>query len=95
MVLDGHLYLVNISTISELEVFQICLDYWNDLAQNLYNESPVVRTGYQAAADDVPLVTPRRRLYAPVLTKVRTIVISRMAKPEEIIIVEVCLLLFR
>jgi hypothetical protein len=33
--------------------------------------------------------TPRRRMYAEVLSKVRHVIIARMAKPEEVIVVEV------
>jgi hypothetical protein len=32
--------------------------------------------------------TPRRRMYAEVLSKVRHVIIARMAKPEEVIVVE-------
>ena len=31
---------------------------------------------------------PRRQLYAPILTQVRRVMISRMAKPEEVLVVE-------
>ena len=31
---------------------------------------------------------PRRLLYIPVLSRVRVVIISRMAKPEEVLVVE-------
>lgn len=35
-----------------------------------------------------PTKTPRRALYAPLLSQVRAILIGRMAKPEEVLVVE-------
>lgn len=79
-------YLVLISEVEEVEIFKICLEYWNGLASDLYKENPFVTTS--------PLfvtklnVGTRRLFYCPVLTKVRYIMISRMAKPEEVLVVE-------
>jgi exportin-1 len=68
-------YLVMISEVEDVEIFKICLEYWNSLAADLYKESP-----YGAGS--------RRQFYAKVLSKVRYIMISRMAKPEEVLVVE-------
>lgn len=38
-VLEGLAYLVKISYVDDVEVFKICLDYWNSFAQNLYHSS--------------------------------------------------------
>eukprot|EP01126_Amoeba_proteus_P042787 TRINITY_DN4660_c0_g1_i9.p1 TRINITY_DN4660_c0_g1~~TRINITY_DN4660_c0_g1_i9.p1 ORF type:complete len:1066 (-),score=260.84 TRINITY_DN4660_c0_g1_i9:458-3655(-) len=90
MILDGHYYLVKISNVEDIEIFRICLDYWYQLASTLYQEAPVA----------CPLLldnrspggggggNQRRVIYEPVLSKVREVVISRMAKPEEVIVVE-------
>lgn len=49
--------------------------------------SPTARI--QTAGYVIPFSqTPRRKLYQPVLTKIRYIMIGRMAKPEEVLIVE-------
>lgn len=84
-------YLLLISEVEEVEIFKICLEYWNALAADLYRENPF--TGVSAT----PLILPRgpnsvvplrRQLYQPVLTKLRYIMIGRMAKPEEVLVVE-------
>ncbi|GFQ86528.1 exportin-1 [Trichonephila clavata] len=76
-------YLLLISEVEEVEIFKICLEYWNNLAADLYKESPT------SGKLMMPMVVPlRRQLYQPVLTKLRYIVIGRMAKPEEVLVVE-------
>nr|MBE5725623.1 embargoed [Cucujiformia] len=65
-------YLVLISEVEEVEIFKICLEYWNSLASVLYRDVP----------------NGRRALYHDVLNKIRYIMISRMAKPEEVLVVE-------
>lgn len=70
-------YLVMISEVEDVELFKICLEYWNSLASDLYKENPY---GQPAGA--------RRQFYSSILSKVRTIMISRMAKPEEVLVVE-------
>lgn len=87
MVIDGHFYLVQLSTVDDLEVFRICLDYWHQLTSDLYHEAPV---NSPLMLESFSASTPRRQLYKDVLSKVRDVVISRMAKPEEVIVVEVC-----
>lgn len=86
MVIDGHFYLVQLSTVDDIEVFRICLDYWHQLTSDLYHEAPV---NSPLMLDSFSASTPRRQLYKDVLSKVRDVVISRMAKPEEVIVVEV------
>lgn len=71
-------YLVLISAVEEVEIFKICLEYWNQLCPDLYRENPFTSVK----------VPPRRMFYSQVLTKVRYIMISRMAKPEEVLVVE-------
>lgn len=72
-------YLVLISEVEEVEIFKICLEYWNNLSAELYREAPYTGPIY---------FTSRRGLYNEVLNKVRYIMISRMAKPEEVLVVE-------
>jgi exportin-1 len=69
-------YLVMISEVEDVELFKICLEYWNSLAADLYKENPYGSPGQ------------RRAFYASILSKVRFIMISRMAKPEEVLVVE-------
>lgn len=71
------------------EVFKIALDYWNFFVPDVY---ATVTTGLADAnapfAFGGPAAAPaaagRRALYAPVLSKLRLLMISRMAKPEEV-----------
>ncbi|XP_014099423.1 exportin-1 [Bactrocera oleae] len=87
------LYLVMISEVEDVEVFKICMEYWNNLVEDLYNsETFVGATTHITQTDAVSLakrnVFPRRRFYGNILSKVRYIMISRMAKPEEVLVVE-------
>ncbi|EFA79631.1 exportin 1 [Heterostelium album PN500] len=72
----GHEILIHCSNVDDIEIFKICLEYWNFLSSNLYTETPFLNG------------PPRLNLYKPILSKVRVVLISRMAKPEEVIVVE-------
>eukprot|EP00051_Salpingoeca_urceolata_P013954 m.176775 g.176775 ORF g.176775 m.176775 type:complete len:1074 (+) comp17952_c4_seq1:181-3402(+) len=92
LLLHGLDYLVRISEVDEPEIFKICLEYWNALAASLYTET-VNPFGGAAAASPLmlgaaPQASPRRMLYAPILSRVRLVMISKMAKPEEVLVVE-------
>ncbi|KAG7260826.1 hypothetical protein CRUP_011793 [Coryphaenoides rupestris] len=80
-------YMLLVSEVEETEIFKICLEYWNHLAAELYRESPFSTSPLLSGNQhfDVP---PRRQLYLPVLSKVRLLMVSRMAKPEEVLVVE-------
>ncbi|KAK0406115.1 hypothetical protein QR680_018378 [Steinernema hermaphroditum] len=85
-------YLLKISEVEDVEVFKICLDYWNWLTTELYRENPFPTSApllISAAfmTNRMPDV-PRRTLYDETLSRLRTIMISRMAKPEEVLVVE-------
>ncbi|CAF1524233.1 unnamed protein product [Adineta ricciae] len=79
-------YLVLISEVDEIEIFKICLEYWNILSAELYRDVPFQRTAssYLGRSGD----NTRQQLYAAILSKVRRIMISRMARPEEVLVVE-------
>ena len=91
-------YLLLISEVDEVEIFKICLEYWNTLAADLYHECPYTHTHTSTlfmsrptggVSSAIGAAFPQRRnFYQPVLTKVRYIMISRMAKPEEVLVVE-------
>ncbi|XP_013415271.1 exportin-1 isoform X2 [Lingula anatina] len=82
-------YLILISEVEETEIFKICLEYWNTLAADLYRESPFSASQTPLLIGRMADVPPSRRaLYTPVLSKVRGVMISRMAKPEEVLVVE-------
>ncbi|EGG16820.1 exportin 1 [Cavenderia fasciculata] len=75
----AHDYLINISNVDDVEIFKICLEYWNFLSQNLYVDN---------ASYTLLTTPPRLLLYKSILARVRTVLISKMAKPEEVIVVE-------
>uniref|UniRef100_A0A0K8SDD3 Exportin-1 n=1 Tax=Lygus hesperus TaxID=30085 RepID=A0A0K8SDD3_LYGHE len=90
-------YLVLISEVEEVEIFKICLEYWSALAANLYKDNPFSVQPFlysnklfrgPVEAFRGPACSSPCAFYAPVLSKVRYIMISRMAKPEEVLVVE-------
>lgn len=100
--LMGLEYLINISYVDDTEVFKVCLDYWNSLVLELFEahnnfDNPAV--GQNMMGLQLPLPTgmvdghgsqlvQRRQLYAGPMSKLRLLMICRMAKPEEVLIVE-------
>ena len=89
MLLKAHDYLVEVSKVDETEIFKSCLEYWNFISSHLYlsERQPSASTSlFLNFSNQVSL--PRRQIYASTLSKVRRVMISKMAKPEEVIIVE-------
>ena len=62
-------YLVLISEVDEIEIFKICLEYWNILSAELYRDAPFQRTAssYLGRSGD----NTRQQFYAVILSKVR------------------------
>lgn len=71
-------YLIQISEVDEVEIFKICLEYWNSFANRLY----------QARGSAVPCMPLDQTMYPRILSTLRYIIIARMAKPEEVLVVE-------
>ncbi|KAL6509193.1 Exportin-1 [Orobanche gracilis] len=101
--LMGLEYLIQISYVDDTEVFKVCLDYWNTLIFDLF-EAKRNMDNPAATANMIGLQMPllagmadgigssqlmkRLQLYAVPLPKLRLLMICRMAKPEEVLIVE-------
>ncbi|XP_074560822.1 protein EXPORTIN 1A-like [Curcuma longa] len=100
--LMGLEYLIGISYVDDTEVFKVCLDYWNLLVLELFEahhnlENPALTASLMGLQPTLmpevvdglasPLIQ-RRQLYSVPLSKLRTLMICRMAKPEEVLIVE-------
>ncbi|GKV06987.1 hypothetical protein SLEP1_g18801 [Rubroshorea leprosula] len=101
--LMGLEYLINISYVDDTEVFKVCLDYWNSLVLELFDahhniDNPAV-TASLMGLQPMPMLPvmvdglgtqlmQRRQLYAGTMSKLRMLMICRMAKPEEVLIVE-------
>ncbi|KAL7003799.1 Exportin-1 [Sarracenia purpurea var. burkii] len=97
----GLEYLINISYVDDTEVFKVCLYYWNSLVVELF-EGQYNLDNAPAVANMMGLQVPfpgmvdgigsqllqRRQLYAGPMSKLRLLMICRMAKPEEVLIVE-------
>jgi len=84
LVIDAHFYMVQISQVEELEVFKICLEYWATFTAELYHETNTP----QGILNLNSSPSGRRLMYTDVLSKLRHVIIGRMAKPEEVIVVE-------
>ncbi|KAK8210264.1 Karyopherin transporter [Zalaria obscura] len=102
--LHGHLYLIRISQIDDREIFKICLEYWTKLVCELYDEmqqlpitdlNPLVNMNVSGLANggaphptvlaNYPL---RKHKYQEVLSNLRQVMIEKMVRPEEVLIVE-------
>ncbi|KAJ2590135.1 Karyopherin transporter [Coemansia sp. RSA 1722] len=99
IVIQAHEYLLRISQVDEREMFKVCLEYWNVLVRGLYEDgrnasfsapSGLLNLGgNQSGANGGNLSCEvRRQMYSAILTGVRYVMISRMARPEEVLIVE-------
>ncbi|XP_024989566.1 protein EXPORTIN 1A-like isoform X2 [Cynara cardunculus var. scolymus] len=100
--LMGLEYLLSISYVDDTEVFKVCLDYWNSLVLELFEanhnlDSPAATANMMGL--QIPMIPgiadglgtqliQRRQLYAGSMSKLRLLMVSRMAKPEEVLIVE-------
>lgn len=100
----GHFYLIKISQIDDREIFKICLEYWTKLVQELYEEmqqlpitdlNPLVSMGMSGLSNggapnpstlaNYPL---RKHNYKDILSSLRVVMIEKMVRPEEVLIVE-------
>ncbi|XP_062073795.1 protein EXPORTIN 1A-like [Humulus lupulus] len=95
--LMGVEYLTKISYVDDTEVFKVCLDFWNSFVLELFEahhnlDNPAVTTNMMGL--QMPLLPgmvdglgsqlmQRRQLYAEPMSKLRMLMISRMAKPED------------
>lgn len=101
VLLNAHLYLIKISQVEEREIFKICLEYWAKLVADLYDEmqkfpnemnNPLLNlslggSGVFGGAGGSGS-SGRRSIYTEVLSNLRLVMVERMAKPEEVLIVE-------
>ncbi|RMZ92348.1 hypothetical protein DV736_g407, partial [Chaetothyriales sp. CBS 134916] len=102
--LHGHFYLIKISLIDDREIFKICLEYWTKLVQELYEEMqqlpltelhPLVTLGVSGLSNggaphpstlaNYPL---RKHKYGQILSNLRQVMVEKMVRPEEVLIVE-------
>ncbi|KAJ1985367.1 Karyopherin transporter [Dimargaris verticillata] len=93
VLIQAHHCLLQISRVEEREVFKICLDYWNMLVKQLYDESAMESFRQPLLLDvagmaDASNGAKRKHIYGEVLSPLRVVMIEHMVKPEEVLIVE-------
>ncbi|PPQ68927.1 hypothetical protein CVT25_009021 [Psilocybe cyanescens] len=100
VLLNAHLYMVKVSQVDEREIFKICLEYWVKLVAELYDEIQSLPIGDSGLLMGLSLggtngaqnmlngMSLRKNIYSDVLSNLRLVVIERMVKPEEVLIVE-------
>ncbi|KFH42372.1 Exportin-like protein [Hapsidospora chrysogenum ATCC 11550] len=101
--LHGHYYLIRISQIDDREIFKICLDYWLKMVQELYEEmqslpitdtNPLLAVGSGLTGSGAPNPTVlmnyplRKHKYNEILSNLRVVMIEKMVRPEEVLVVE-------
>jgi len=93
--IQGLQYLAHISKVDDDEIFKICVEYWHDLADDLYHKEhhhltqgrPAVASPFAPSAVQTG-PSARLQTYSPILVQVRRTLIDRMPKPEEVLVVE-------
>lgn len=65
-------------------MFKIALDYWNFIVPDIFSSSTTIDVNAAFAFGGPVAPSNRRSLYAGILSKLRTLMITRMAKPEEV-----------
>ncbi|KAI0736893.1 CRM1 C terminal-domain-containing protein [Fomitopsis betulina] len=97
VLLNAHLYMVKISQVDEREIFKICLEYWLKLVSELYEEIQALPIGESGLLMGLSLgssqsmlngLALRKNIYSDVLSNLRLVMIEKMVKPEEVLIVE-------
>lgn len=67
------------------EIFKICLEYWAQLVQSLFENDNLSTVKFNSQFQYQIMRMP---LYQSVLSSLRVVMIERMVKPEEVLIVE-------
>ena len=83
--LEGLQFLINISYVDDVEVFKTCLDYWHVFVSDVFNSVCATMAAMPPGEFSFQPVSPgsqRRALYDGTLSKLRALMINRMAKPE-------------
>ncbi|KAJ1026401.1 hypothetical protein NDA13_003782 [Ustilago tritici] len=97
VLLNAHMYLIKISQVPEREVFKICLEYWSKLVSELYEEqqsqpiaemNPLLGLNLGNGISNANSANLRKNIYTDILSNLRLVIIERMVKPEEVLIVE-------
>lgn len=98
VVIEALVYMIKVSEVDDEEIFKTCLEFWAHFAKELYTAdiqqkssashhhlNPIHNALGQPTQQPA---RPRHLIYETVLHRLRILMIDRMAKPEEVIIVE-------
>ncbi|KAG2216466.1 hypothetical protein INT45_011936 [Circinella minor] len=95
LLINAHYYLIKISSVEDREIFKICLEYWAQLVQELFEEvRSMPQPEHLLELNAGPMggglhgYRPRKLIYVDVLSSLRVVMIERMVKPEEVLVVE-------
>lgn len=89
LLIIAHNYLLRISAVDDREVFKICLEYWNKFVDGLYQEAAGGKSSASGLfLDSFNRSSERKAIYGNVLSNLRSVMIDKMVKPEEVLIVE-------
>jgi exportin-1 len=67
-----------------MQVFKITLEYWNFFVPDVYSSVSTLDVNAPFAFGGPVAPSNRKALYAAILSRLRLLMISRMAKPEEV-----------
>jgi exportin-1 len=84
----GLMYLLCISELPDPEIFKICLEYWHIFANELYTDDSQIGSRGPLALGLGNGVSRKSLYRQDLLCRLRTVMISNMAKPEEVVVVE-------
>jgi exportin-1 len=80
--------MLQLSLIDDKVIFNICLELWNHLVQELYNYQRITAPSALVTKEAFSPRPPRIQFYEKILEELRNVLISKMAKPEEVLVVE-------
>ncbi|TMW64452.1 hypothetical protein Poli38472_013074 [Pythium oligandrum] len=83
--LAGFTYLVAIAEVEDDQIFKICLEYYHAFTKELHALS---QGQASVLAGFMNQTNQRKELVAPVMNRVRNVMICKMVKPSEVLIVE-------
>jgi len=86
----GLSILLRIAKVDHMVIFKICLEYFSGLVRDLYDTQRLTmpQSALMLGGSKEGPLSPRLALYNGILSELRKVLISKMAKPEEVLIVE-------
>jgi len=81
-------FLLMISRVNDMEIWKICLEYWNGLVADLYHSMRVNPAGSLNLGGVREYSSPRVKRYSSILSELRHVMITKMPRPEEVLIHE-------